>query len=471
MAELKNQKDQRELQLDMDVLEPYKIRLRVEVLNSKSVTTELVNLFNKQYSSVTFEKSNVLLKFYDYDIKIDEINYEWHRKLQAFIFICDLSLFHPQIQTSEIVKMVMDIRKNCIVCCDVRHLIFISESNINTPKLLILSEELNLKAEQVISHGSLESKAKQIFPMVKEIVSRSLEIVRKDMEEPLTPKKVPWKLLCEEDKSSEELASKFEIRSRKWKIELSIKAQENEGVERSIKNAMECQGQSDLLWIASLHFLMATVLARRRMLEGKELLIMPAKKDEVISSMNAAIAIYNSAGRADLELETLFRLANTYKSAKLKYEMIKKFNEILKTLRATSSKSLIRACIHISAIYNELGLHHKAVETLYLEFETYKYQREYAAAAGCLARLLETAGLNINPKALIFKNYEDAVQSLRLHKEKEEEKGNLEKPATRYKKIMNFVSKMANWQELYMNFFEMALDYTGSETESIVRYQ
>lgn len=464
-------KDQRELQLDMDVLEPYKIRLRVEVLNSKLATKELVSLFNAHYSNATLENSKVLLKFYDYDIKIDEINYEWHRKLQAFIFICDFSLCHPQIQTSEIVKMVMDIRKNYIVCCDVQHLILISEGNLAAPELHVLSEELNLRAEQVASHGSLELKAKQLFPKVKEIASRSLEIVRKDMEEPLTPKKVPWKLLCEENKSSEELVSKFEIRSRKWKIELSIKAQENEGVERSIKSAMECQGQGDLLWAASLHFLAAAVLARKRMLENRELLTRPVKKDEVISSMKTAIAIYNSAGRADLELETLFRLANTYKAAKLKYEMIKKFDEILKTLRAASSKLLIKACTYISGVYNELGLHRKAVETLYLEFETHKNQRESAAAAGCLAQLLEAAGFNINPKALIFKNYEDAMQSLSSHKEKEEGKINSESSAARYERVINFVSKMANWQELHMNFFEMALDYTSAETESIVRYQ
>ena len=99
------------LEFDMDILECYKIRIRVELINSIENLNEYIDSLNAIFPKIKIDSKVFPLKFRNNDSGASKILYESHKKNFGLLSIYDSSLNDKEMSENEICDLYKESRK------------------------------------------------------------------------------------------------------------------------------------------------------------------------------------------------------------------------------------------------------------------------------------------------------------------------------------------------------------------------
>jgi len=396
---------QETLELDMDILEPYKIRIRVELINSVE-GKEYIKVLNNIFPCVRLSSKIFPLKFCKENSGISKVLCETYKKTLGLLVIYDSSLNDYPFSDIDLCKKYKEL-KNKTIQYDVEELIILNNTQVDIKKIKEKLEEDFVSYTMIEQNMSISQKVELMEQVVKNIVGRVQDVLRRLINSTFEPTSIPW-ILKDEVLKPQEVSNKQKGRFEKWKADLCMLSQSTEEAFIFLKNAMnECKAQNDYLWLISINMVRAATI-----LKGKtKLLNTPLENDEAVRLVEQTIIEYDRCGELHLEIETVFKLINTYKDLKYKYAVLEKMRWIEQNLLSKSNKGR-EIYLRMAEICKELKLDKKAACYAY---KCLNYIKDKKYLFKDIMRLM---GLCESPEKLIVRNYEEALVSAKMVEER-----------------------------------------------------
>jgi len=404
-------------QLDMDLMEPYRIRVRVKVIGSDQHALEYTKALNSAYSKLTINKKEIPVRFYKDDQNFPTPFYEWHRKLLGMLTIYDYTLSETSLEEAKICELYKEIKKAEPMDYEIRKFMVLNDKIIEPEKLKNNAEDGGGLCVVVSKDMPLDRKVALVSPIVDELVKMILDTVQRDINTPLNPNSVPWRLDEESLLDPEDLLKKQKGRSEKWKIDLYIMWQDyNEVLKIADSARLECKKQKDHLWVSSIDSSKAASIVYERYLKSQPILSEPLEEDEAIKIAEKAMRGYGRHGRIDFMIEVAFKLINTYKMTKHYLEMFDMMRKVADEMvpKLNTPNDIVIIFLTLSELCNEIGAKRKAAVYIKMASEIHRKFDKGEARFIYLLEILDAFGICKDPQTLIMSNYEDAIEAMKI---------------------------------------------------------
>eukprot|EP00826_Nyctotherus_ovalis_P022527 TRINITY_DN17448_c0_g2_i1.p1 TRINITY_DN17448_c0_g2~~TRINITY_DN17448_c0_g2_i1.p1 ORF type:complete len:329 (-),score=60.07 TRINITY_DN17448_c0_g2_i1:89-1075(-) len=243
----------------------------------------------------------------------------------------------------------------------------------------------------------------------RSVVGRVQDILRRQINSSFEPTSIPWRLKSEVLLKPQDVSNKQKGRFEKWKADLCIISQSTEEAFLFLKNAMnECKNQGDTLWLISTNTVRAATIAKGREIAGQKLLNAPLENDEAVRLIEQTIGEYGKCGEVFLEIETAFKLINTYKKLECRYAMLEKMKWVEQNLLGKwNREDLVEIYARMAQICMEVNCEKKAACYAYKCLSNYSVKHK--GNEPFLRKMMKLMGLCEHPEKLIARTYEEAL--------------------------------------------------------------
>lgn len=407
---------QRSLQLDMDLLEPFKLRVKVVVLGSDQGESDYVDNLNQKYGTITLSGRTTLVRFYKERVAFPSLYFEWHRSIVSLLFIYDSSLVNAPLPPAEVAKQYEDLKQRDYINVEVRKLLLLTDFPIDMSTLKQVDKG-EVQTKQISRDIPCVVKVHAMKDVIEDLMTKSLGKVVENFAVKSDPEKVHWRLTEEADMDQQDLFKKRKGRHDKWILDLNMMSQNWEESLKTVDEVRaECKRQYDYIWVASADTAKAASILMSRYVKGEPLLKSPVETDEAIVTAEKALKRYGKYGKPEFEMEVAFKLVNTYKAAKRYLEMFAAITRISEQLvpKWTGTEYLVPIYLTMARICESVGAHRKSAYYIYLSGRVHKDQRRDEAKLVHLLEILDAFGIARDPSQIVSSNYAEAEEAMRI---------------------------------------------------------
>ncbi len=404
----------------MDLLEPFKLKIEVNVLfGGEGAVREYVELLNQRYGTIKVDGRTALVRFYKEGFVFPSPRFEWHRNIIGLLTICDCSFLERYPDPADFVKQYAEIKQRAPTNVDVKKLIMLADAPIDLAALNPENEKGWSEVSGVSRGRTRAQKVELMQDLVAELIRGTLCQVADNTRIVWDPSKINWWLAEEQTMDQQHLLSKKKGRNEKWLLDLKIMHQDGEEAFRMADSVRaECKRQRDPIWVASVDTAKAACILVSRHLQGQPLIKENAETDEAVVVAEKALRRYGKRGKPEFELEVAFKLLNTYRRASRYREMFTTIKRITDQLvpKWAATKHILTIYATLVRVCESVGAHRKAALFTHLAGLAQKTQDESR-----LVRLLDTLesfGVARDPARLVSADYEQAARVMRLVQER-----------------------------------------------------
>lgn len=426
---------------ETDVLDPTKIRIKVEVCTPVNLTDEYLTELQSLYEDIALDKKKVqriceeIKKSFDKtqpepdaarsicmptevkrvplrlgkEFSDTRIHYEWFRKQVGYIAIYDFLHRKEPVNEEDKVEMANKVFLNI---SQTKALIVFNEEDINFDKEVTNAFVYCYKLPKNESTRKKASLIREALERITEsVVQGAYDILNMNMVSESFKMRMEEEEEEDEDEDSEVLLN-HRGRFLKWKLDHCMTAQEHGLAEKIVERArVECEVNRDFRWLASINSIQAAIVYKNFLkTNSKEAL------NSAMECIKSATTTYRSENLIDLYIEGAIKLLKIYKE----HHLLEQAFALLRVVD-TELGSELNERVYLR-LYDFLACYAKSIgASRKMVYYSYKYAKKAVEAKEArfnyIARALEGLEVDLDIEKTIIKNYHDALLTIKMLKE------------------------------------------------------